>query len=199
MPVEQDRQESELGHPDDTARKSHVWDELWKEEGEECGDDEKKNLQDHLDSPNSTATVTKPEGRASSCARSRSVCRKYTDIQYFLVSTPVAMPLTVANRGTRGYWAVKVPDSGIEKDYKIAFLKDTWRDDSKGLEIEGEVMVELVESGVKFVSDVFCQGDLPQIKVDTASGEKGIESGASQYDGRRTPSFSQRHTAILIL
>ena len=101
------------------------------------------------------------------------------------------MPLTVANRGTRGYWAVKMPDLSLdEKDYRIAFLKDTWADDSPGFEIEGEIMVELVESGVKFVSDIFCQGNVPETEGNSAPVKKMDESGASQCIDRRTLSLS---------
>ena len=86
---------------------------------------------------------------------------------------------------------MKIPDSSLgEKEYNIAFLKDTWADDSQGFEIEGEVMVELVESGVKFVSDIFCQGDVPEIEGDLALGEKHDGPDASQYIDKCTLSYS---------
>ena len=88
-------------------------------------------------------TKTKSRKKKSAYDRPRSNCRKYTSIQHFLVSKPVTTSLTVSNRGTRSYWAVKIPDPSLdEKDYKIAFLKDTWADDSPGFEIEGEIMAE---------------------------------------------------------
>lgn len=97
--------------------------------------------------------------------RSRSKCRKYTAIQHFLVSRPVVIPLSASGRATRGYWAVKVPDSITEEaDYQVAFLKDTWRNDEDA-EKEGEIMVELVEADVPHVSDIFCHGDVVQEDV----------------------------------
>lgn len=103
--------------------------------------------------------------------RKQSICRRYTAIQYFLVSRPVTIPLTTTGRATRGYWAAKVPDSTTEEtDYRIAFIKDTWRNIDEGTK-EGEVMVELVEADVPYVSDIFCHGDVVQDDVDSDTEE----------------------------
>ena len=92
-----------------------------------------------------------------------SRCRRYADTQYFLVSRPVASPFLLEGGSARGYWAVKLPDMRIgEVDYQISFLKDTWRMTGTVSRNEGETMVELVEAGVPYVSDIFCHGDILQ-------------------------------------
>ena len=61
---------------------------------------------------------------------------------------------------------MKVPDETIgEVDYKIAFLKDTWRISAAGVEKEGEVYLELLEAGVPFVSEILCHGDVTQSEL----------------------------------
>ena len=44
--------------------------------------------------------------------------------------------------------------------HQIAFLKDTWRADVADMEPEGDVVVDLVESGVPHISDIYCQGNV---------------------------------------
>lgn len=110
----------------------------------------------------------------------RSACRSYTDIgryQYFLVSRPVAASISIAGRATHGYWAVKIPDRGAEEgpdDYRICFLKDTWRIATTDMEKEGDIMVELFEAGVDYISDILCHGDAG------LSGEEAIDD-SSEY------------------
>lgn len=89
-----------------------------------------------------------------------SVCRKYKDVQYYLVSRPVAAPSSIHGPSARGYWAVKVPDARMKEEYCISFLKDTWRSAGSETQKEGDIMVELVEAGVPYVSDIFCHGDV---------------------------------------
>lgn len=134
----------------------YPWEEVWEEEGP-SNDDAKAS--------SSSAPTTLSDGTADDSADPdpNSRCRDYKGVQYFLVSVPVSAPLTVATRGTRGYWAVKVPNIKLrEADYVIAFLKDTWRINVGGMEIEGEVIIEMIEAGVKFISDIFCHGDVPR-------------------------------------
>lgn len=179
LEVEALRQDSGPDRPDEPKPVSYAWDKLWNEEREIFGDGGKQIPPDHSDALDSSEVKTK-SWKMPTHDKPQSHCHKYADVQYFLVSTPVAMPLTVANRGTRGYWAVKIPDPNLDElDHKIAFLKDTWVDDSPGFEIEGEIMVELVELGVKFVSDIFCQGNVPMIGGKSKSGERrdGLDAG----------------------
>lgn len=136
--------------PDGSVSKPYPWDELWNEDNEVSATDELKT---------------------SPSTRSRS--RLYSRVQYFLVSRPVVAPLHIACRGTRGYWAVKIPgDSIVGEEYTIAFVKDTWREGSKNTDIEGDVIVESIENGVKFVSDIFCHGDVKAASIasDEMSG-----------------------------
>lgn len=114
------------------------------------------------------------EEAAKSEPKKRSISENYTGVQYFLVSKPVAAPISMSGRSTRGYWAVKLPDEGIgETEYTIAFLKDTWRTSIPGSEKEGDIMVELIEDGVSNVSDIFCHGDLTECD-NTDSGERKL-------------------------
>lgn len=69
---------------------------------------------------------------------------------------------------------MKVPDKSVgEKNYSIAFLKDTWRISATGVEKEGEVYNELLEEGVPFVSAIFCQGDVIQSTSDADEVKTG--------------------------
>ncbi|KAH9915714.1 hypothetical protein B0H21DRAFT_887034, partial [Amylocystis lapponica] len=56
-----------------------------------------------------------------------------------LVSRPVAYPLSVAGRATRGYWAVTASDD-------VVFLKDSWR--YLAMEKEGVTIEEMEKAGV---------------------------------------------------
>lgn len=137
----------------------YPWEEVWQEENTVVGDDDTPAPPA---STNASSTISEDIADDGISMHPTSRCRKYRQVQHFLVSIPVSAPLTVATRGTRGYWAVKIPDEGLnEKKHVIAFLKDTWRVNVAAMEIEGEVMAMLVEAGVKFVSDIFCQGDVP--------------------------------------
>lgn len=86
-----------------------------------------------------------------------------SDKQYFLVSRPAASPDSVTGGATRGYWAVKLPSVGsdVTADAQVAFVKDTWRALVNGMYKEGVVYMELLDAGVPNVSDIFCQGDVP--------------------------------------
>lgn len=134
------------------------WDEAWEEEafGISSGNkiDDDTSISSSVITPNTVEAVQLDKTL-------RSECHKYSAVQYFLVSRPVAAPLSVASRGTRGYWSVKLPDATQnETEYQIAFLKDTWHIEAEDMEKEGEIMVEMVEAGVKFVSDIYCHGDV---------------------------------------
>lgn len=112
---------------------------------------------------------SKDNPKQNSSPSIKSISSNYVNVQYFLASRPVASPLSVAGRGTRGYWSVKLPDKDInEQDYQIAFLKDTWRIAVEDMEKEGDIMIELVESGVSYISDIFCHGD---VRVDCVDEE----------------------------
>lgn len=111
---------------------------------------------------------------------SHSKSCKYTEVQYFLVSRPISAPLSLAGRCTRGYWAVKIPDKSIgEVDYKLAFLKDTWRISAAGVEKEGEVYLELLDAGVPFISEILCHGDVTQSEASDNPNVTG--PGSSEH------------------
>ncbi|RPD77918.1 hypothetical protein L226DRAFT_336365 [Lentinus tigrinus ALCF2SS1-7] len=75
------------------------------------------------------------------------------NLHRFLVSRPVVSPLHLSGRATRGFWAV---DTSTRR---VVFLKDVWR--SSAIEMEGEVLLRLHESGVRNIPSVLCHGDVP--------------------------------------
>ena len=63
--------------------------------------------------------------------------------QSFLASRPVADSRSIASRGTRGYWAMDCESK------KIAFLKDAWRTNVDGFEVEGDILSSMKgQSGI---------------------------------------------------
>lgn len=152
----QDSQTSEVHSKpavsDEAGSEPYPWDELWHEVNKL--DTESATMQ-----PSDISKIMPPLSKA----------RTYSKTQYFLVSRPVASPLKATCRGTRGYWSVKIPDhSAGETDHVIAFVKDTWREVSADTDIEGEVAIENVESGVRFVSDIYCHGEVRASNNDIA-------------------------------
>ena len=77
----------------------------------------------------------------------------------FFVSRPVVTPLFLANRGTRGYWAV---DSS---SHEVVFLKDTWRL-TTSWEVEGDTLRRLTDVGVRYVPSLVWHGDVPSVSLD---------------------------------
>ncbi|RPD62295.1 hypothetical protein L227DRAFT_609533 [Lentinus tigrinus ALCF2SS1-6] len=75
------------------------------------------------------------------------------NLHRFLVSRPLVSPLHLTGRATRGFWAV---DASTRR---VVFLKDVWR--SSAIEMEGEVLLRLHESGVRNIPSVLCHGDVP--------------------------------------
>lgn len=146
-----------LASPTDSGAKTDPWDELWNEANK-------------LESEDTSAIVSN-EKCETNAPSSLSKSRVYSEVQYFLVSRPVVTPTKLISRGIRGYWSVKLPDKGIgETGHVIAFVKDTWREDNEDTEIEGDVVIGNVEAGVKFVSDIFCHGDVRTgIKKDAST------------------------------
>lgn len=110
--------------------------------------------------------------------KKKSLCRKYADMerfQYFLVSRPIANSISIAGRATRGYWAVRIPDTETgddPNDYRICFLKDTWRIATEEMEKEGDIMVELIEAGVDFISDILSHGDVGLSEDETCDASR---------------------------
>ncbi|GBE89667.1 hypothetical protein SCP_1603310 [Sparassis crispa] len=75
-----------------------------------------------------------------------------------LISRPLVMPLSIADRAIRYYWAVDADgDSG-----NILLLKDTWRDTAPDIPQEGNVLAVLLESGVPAIPQLNHHGDVPE-------------------------------------
>lgn len=187
-PKEERLEDSMSSEPGEKALKP--WDALWDEEMKKERDEAlslERPIGLEILSPSSAETE---QSKRTNFPDSSSRCRGYTKPQQFLVSVPITTPLTNTGYGTREYWAVKVPDESVgETDYGIAFLKDTWRVVTDGIEIEGEMMVELYESNVKFVSDVYCYGDV--VDESKVEGEGTLESSSQDVQNDTCkPSFS---------
>lgn len=80
-----------------------------------------------------------------------SSCREY------LISRPVIAPLSVASRGTRGWWAVPVD----KEEPGVVFLKDFWQSVAENVEEEGWIATKMSQAQVSNVSEVICYGDVP--------------------------------------
>ena len=84
-----------------------------------------------------------------------------------LVSRPVSIPLSLAGRGTRTYWAVRKDAT----PHQVVLLKDTWSydipggDDGPQLKREGDVLEHLNAMGVRNVPHVVYHQDVPRIDV----------------------------------
>ncbi|KAI1793362.1 hypothetical protein LXA43DRAFT_885991 [Ganoderma leucocontextum] len=76
-------------------------------------------------------------------------------IHRFLVSRPVASPLNLTGRGTRGWWSVDVATS------QVVFLKDTWRIGDYRYEVEGEALDSMNKCEVRNIPTMLCHGDVP--------------------------------------
>lgn len=77
----------------------------------------------------------------------------------FLVGKPHFLALGVTGRGTRGYVALPLDESGRPCD-AFVYLKDAWRVDHIGIEKEGDILHDLNQANVKFVPTLVCHGDL---------------------------------------
>ncbi|EJF57506.1 hypothetical protein DICSQDRAFT_183127 [Dichomitus squalens LYAD-421 SS1] len=80
--------------------------------------------------------------------------------QSFAVGKPHFLSDGVVGRGTRGYIAVPLSDSG-EPTGSFVYLKDAWRVNHPGMEKEGHVLGVLNKAKVRYVPTVVCHGDLP--------------------------------------
>ena len=83
-----------------------------------------------------------------------------------LVSRPIAIPLSVAGRGTRTYWAVRINDNGTTD---VVLLKDTWRYDVSAVDKEGDVLSILNTKHVRNVPRVLYHQDIPNVVIEDAS------------------------------
>ncbi|KAF8599731.1 hypothetical protein BDV93DRAFT_497363 [Ceratobasidium sp. AG-I] len=68
------------------------------------------------------------------------------------VSRSVITPSSVAGRGTKGYWSLNISTQ------ELCFLKDTWRATRSNSELEGDIVRELCEKGVRNVPALVCHG-----------------------------------------
>ncbi|RPD52762.1 hypothetical protein L226DRAFT_368581 [Lentinus tigrinus ALCF2SS1-7] len=77
----------------------------------------------------------------------------------FLVGKPHFLASGVTGRGTRGYVALPLDNSGRPRE-RFVYLKDAWRVDDKGVEKEGDILYKLNKAKAEFVPTLVCHGDL---------------------------------------
>ncbi|RPD57780.1 hypothetical protein L226DRAFT_163498 [Lentinus tigrinus ALCF2SS1-7] len=77
----------------------------------------------------------------------------------FLVGKPHFLASGVTGRGTRGYVALPLDNSGRPCE-RFVYLKDAWRLDHKVVEKEGDILYELNQAKAEFVPTLVCHGDL---------------------------------------
>ncbi|TFK88444.1 hypothetical protein K466DRAFT_662290 [Polyporus arcularius HHB13444] len=77
----------------------------------------------------------------------------------FLVGKPHFQASGVTGRGTRGYVALPLNNSGRLCE-PFVYLKDAWRVDHTGIEKEGDTLHELNQADVPYVPTLICHGDL---------------------------------------
>jgi len=70
------------------------------------------------------------------------------------VSRPLWVSPAIVGRCTAGYWGVRCDT----KD--VVFLKDIWRANVNDVELEGDILKDLEEKGVRHIPSVLCHGDV---------------------------------------
>ena len=88
----------------------------------------------------------------------------------YIVSRPIVIPLSVAGRGTRTYWAVRsIASEGPGcPPAKVVLLKDTWRYGPLvpgEFDCEGKILRELGANGIRNVPRVLYHADVPNVDV----------------------------------
>ena len=75
-----------------------------------------------------------------------------------LVSRPCSTSHSPTGRSTRGYWGVDVKQTAEES--RVVFVKDVWRSDVEGVELEGDILRYLNEEGVTNIPPFIAHGDV---------------------------------------
>ena len=70
------------------------------------------------------------------------------------VSRPMFTSPGVIGRSTKGYWGVR-----CESD-EVVFIKDIWRTNAPGVDVEGTILKGLLEEGVRNIPELVCHGDV---------------------------------------
>ncbi|KAJ2990072.1 hypothetical protein NUW54_g8585 [Trametes sanguinea] len=90
-----------------------------------------------------------------------------------LISRPITTPLSVIGNSTRAYWAVEDVGAPGSSKPRVVLLKDTWRLVGPGAEVEGDVIRELNQRGVRNVPSVVYHWDVcdPVERVPECEGK----------------------------
>ncbi|KAI9064635.1 hypothetical protein FKP32DRAFT_571451 [Trametes sanguinea] len=94
-------------------------------------------------------------------------------VHRFIVSRPIASPLSLPGRGTRGFWAVDA-DTG-----RVVFLKDCWRFYWAD-QMEGDILRELNDLEVRHVPLLTVHGDVPVVPSNTGGIETVFQSSLTE-------------------
>ena len=93
--------------------------------------------------------------RAVACHCYRGAVTRLTIGNYDVwVSRPMWVAPSVVGRCTTGYWGVRCDTKAV------VFVKSVWRTDVKGVELEGDILRDLRDKGVRHVPTVLCHGDV---------------------------------------
>jgi len=72
----------------------------------------------------------------------------------FWVSRPLWVAPSIVGRCTAGYWGVRCDT----KD--VAFVKSVWRTDVEDVQLEGDILKDLEDKGVRHIPTVLCHGNV---------------------------------------
>ena len=116
--------------------------------------------------------------------------------RWFAVGKPHFRADGVTGRGTRGYVAVPLNDTGdgVKIQTGFVYLKDAWRVDHEGLEREGMVLKALNDAKVPYVPTLLCHGDLDQ---RTVSDDKRLDYHQGKTREESPPKSHQHYRLIV--
>ena len=76
------------------------------------------------------------------------------EVHRIWVSRPTFVSNAATGRSTVGYWGVKCDTK------EVVFVKDVWRTNVPGVEMEGMILSELMEKEVRNIPELVCHGDV---------------------------------------
>ncbi|KAF9474265.1 hypothetical protein BDN70DRAFT_997160 [Pholiota conissans] len=121
--------------------------------------------------------IRKPKGK---CGRNKKAGQEVIEFDRdaeeveFLICCPVSASTDLACRGTSGYWAVHAQERTVH------FLKDVWRTQTKGQEIEGRILEKLAAQGVRNVPTLVCWSD---VGPRSGKDKMGFTTETDRYKG----------------
>ena len=106
--------------------------------------------------------------------------------QWFITGAPTAAAYIPPERSTRGFVAYDVSRN------KAVYLKDTWRVEQAGIEIEGDIYHLLAEHNVPHIAHCLAAGDIADHSTHTH------EHGECNWACSTTPFIRRRHYRLVL-